>query len=140
LVTMAKRLNPIPSRTRPLNASAPMVLHLKVWESRSLPGLRNTKQIFRYLFFTLSSFSTSSRCAFFLSLIYAFEPPIRYLADGLMRKACPRRAGRRQSGTIVFQIVDTALNIVEQERGQIPINALTHKNALYHHIFNIGGH
>ena len=43
LVTMAKRLNPIPSRTRKLNALAPMVLHLKVWESRSLPGLRNMK-------------------------------------------------------------------------------------------------
>ena len=39
LVTMAKCLNPIPSRTRPLNTSALMVLHLKVWESKSLPGL-----------------------------------------------------------------------------------------------------
>src|SRR6266508_2182105 len=32
-------MNPIPSRTRPLNSSAPMVLSLKAWESRSLPGL-----------------------------------------------------------------------------------------------------
>ncbi len=32
-------MNPIPSRTRPLNSSAPMVLWLKPWESRSLPGL-----------------------------------------------------------------------------------------------------
>ena len=45
LVTMAERLNPIPSRTRPLNAPAPMVLHLKVWESRSLPGLRNMRRV-----------------------------------------------------------------------------------------------
>ena len=42
LVAFAKRLNPIPSRTRPLNASAPMVLCLKTWESRSLPGLLRT--------------------------------------------------------------------------------------------------
>src|SRR5438045_2206079 len=37
-------MNPIPSRTRPLNSSAPMVLWLKPWESRSLPGLPQTKQ------------------------------------------------------------------------------------------------
>ena len=38
----AKRSDPIPSRTRPSNASAPMVLCLKTWESRSSPGLPNT--------------------------------------------------------------------------------------------------
>src|SRR5690606_1209677 len=31
--------DPIPSRTRPSNPSAPMVLSLKAWESRSLQGL-----------------------------------------------------------------------------------------------------
>ena len=41
LVALARRPNPIPSRTRPLNSSAPMVLCLKTWESRSLPGLQN---------------------------------------------------------------------------------------------------
>src|ERR1700681_4151637 len=44
LVVLARSLNPIPSRTRPLNSSAPMVLWLKPWESRSLPGLPRTKQ------------------------------------------------------------------------------------------------
>ena len=39
LVALAKGPNPIPFRTRPLNPSAPMVLSLKAWESRSLPGL-----------------------------------------------------------------------------------------------------
>ena len=39
LVVIARRPNPIPSRTRPLSSSAPMVLRLKAWESRSLPGL-----------------------------------------------------------------------------------------------------
>src|ERR1700724_2459874 len=43
LVVVARSLNPIPSRTRPLNSSAPMVLWLKPWESRSLPGLPRTK-------------------------------------------------------------------------------------------------
>src|ERR1700674_5386148 len=49
LVVLARSLNPIPSRTRPLNSSAPMVLWLKPWESRSLPGLPRTKQfLFRF--------------------------------------------------------------------------------------------
>src|SRR5690606_24689284 len=34
--------DPIPSRTRPSNSSAPMVLSLKAWESRSLQGLPKT--------------------------------------------------------------------------------------------------
>ena len=42
-MVLARSLNPIPSRTRPLNSSAPMVLWLKPWESRSLPGLPRTK-------------------------------------------------------------------------------------------------
>src|SRR5215470_12436841 len=42
LVVFAERLNPIPSRTRPLNFPAPMVLSLKAWKSRSLPGLPRT--------------------------------------------------------------------------------------------------
>ena len=42
LVALARSPNPIPSRTRPLNSSAPMVLCLKTWESRSLPGLQKT--------------------------------------------------------------------------------------------------
>jgi hypothetical protein len=41
-VTGARRLNPIPSRTRPLNASALMVLCLKTRESRSSPGQPRT--------------------------------------------------------------------------------------------------
>src|SRR5215467_8573617 len=43
LVAIAGGLNPIPSRTRPLNSPAPMVLSLKTWKSRSLPGLRRTE-------------------------------------------------------------------------------------------------
>ena len=43
-MVLARSLNPIPSRTRPLNSSAPMVLWLKPWESRSLPDLPRTKQ------------------------------------------------------------------------------------------------
>ena len=40
----AKRPDPIPSRTRPSNASAPMVLCLKTRESRSPPGLPKTNK------------------------------------------------------------------------------------------------
>ena len=43
LVALARGLNPFPYRTRPLNSSAPMVLSLKAWKSRSLPGLPRTK-------------------------------------------------------------------------------------------------
>src|SRR5688572_23504844 len=42
LVVLAGGLNPFPYRTRPLNPSAPMVLSLKAWKSRSLPGLPRT--------------------------------------------------------------------------------------------------
>src|ERR1700761_3460812 len=45
LVVLARSMNPIPSRTRPLNSSAPMVLWLKPWESRSLPGLPRTRKL-----------------------------------------------------------------------------------------------
>jgi hypothetical protein len=37
--------DPIPSRTRPSNPSAPMVLSLKTWESRSLQGLPKTPNL-----------------------------------------------------------------------------------------------
>src|ERR1051325_4260594 len=43
LVVLARSLNPFPYRTRPLNSSAPMVLSLKAWKSRSLPGLPRTE-------------------------------------------------------------------------------------------------
>ena len=39
LVVIARGLHPIPSRTRPLNPSAPMVLCPKAWKSRTPPGL-----------------------------------------------------------------------------------------------------
>ena len=44
LVAFARWSDPIPSRTRPSNASAPMVLCLKTWESRSPPGLPSTEK------------------------------------------------------------------------------------------------
>ena len=43
LVALARRSDPIPSRTRPSNALAPMVLCLKTWESRSSPGQQRTE-------------------------------------------------------------------------------------------------
>jgi hypothetical protein len=44
LVVIARSLNPIPFRTRPLNFSAPMILRLKTRESRSLPGLPSAEK------------------------------------------------------------------------------------------------
>ena len=43
LVIFAKGPHPIPSRTRKLSPSAPMVLCLKTWKSRTLPGLKIMK-------------------------------------------------------------------------------------------------
>src|ERR1700758_2786699 len=51
LVVIARSLYPIPSRTRPSKSSAPMVLSLKAWKSRSPPGLPRTE---RFILFTLS--------------------------------------------------------------------------------------
>ena len=39
MVVIAQAKHPAPFRTRPLSAVAPMVLHPKVWESRSPPNL-----------------------------------------------------------------------------------------------------
>ena len=39
LVAMSEVPHPIPFRTRSLSPPEPMVLRLKAWESRSLPGL-----------------------------------------------------------------------------------------------------
>jgi large subunit ribosomal protein L36 len=43
LVIIAKGQHPIPSRTRKLSSSAPMVLCLKIWKSRTLPGFKIMK-------------------------------------------------------------------------------------------------
>ena len=45
VVVIARAKHPIPSRTRPLSAVAPMVLHLKVWESRSPPNLERNASL-----------------------------------------------------------------------------------------------
>src|ERR1044072_8391979 len=44
LVAMSRCPNPIPFRTRSLNALDPMVLRLKTGKSRSLPGLPRTER------------------------------------------------------------------------------------------------
>src|SRR4051794_9949158 len=69
LVVLARSLNPIPSRTRPLNSSAPMVLWLKPWESRSLPGLPRTKQFL----FTCQTNKTPSPAG---GGVFLFERPL----------------------------------------------------------------
>src|SRR5262249_53211423 len=58
LVVIARSLYPIPSRTRPSKSSAPMVLSLKAWKSRSLPGLPRTE------FFLITIFRIKSPAVF----------------------------------------------------------------------------
>ncbi len=43
LVIIAKGQYPIPFRTRKSSPSAPMVLCLKAWESRTLPGINHLR-------------------------------------------------------------------------------------------------
>ena len=47
LVIIAKGQYPIPFRTRKSSPSAPMILCLKAWESRTLPG----NKYFKFLFY-----------------------------------------------------------------------------------------
>ena len=63
LVALARRSDPIPSRTRPSNASAPMVLCLKTRESRSSPGLQRTIKILFTI--TISTSGPKGRCSRF---------------------------------------------------------------------------
>nr|ADI18325.1 hypothetical protein [uncultured Rhodobacterales bacterium HF4000_03E16] len=46
LVITARAKHPVPSRTRPLSAVAPMVLRLKTWESRSSPNLKSPENTY----------------------------------------------------------------------------------------------
>ena len=78
LVVIARSPHPIPSRTRPLNSSAPMVLRLKAWKSRSLPGLPSTCAITGHL----SSSDANARSAFACSLRV-------WLAHRLFQSAAP---------------------------------------------------
>src|ERR1700744_1693153 len=71
LVVLARSLNPIPSRTRPLNSSAPMILWLKPWESRSLPGLPRTKE-FLFTCHDQNERRLLSEAAFFCA-VFAFR-------------------------------------------------------------------
>ena len=52
LVSIEKRVHPIPFRTRKLSASSPMILRIFTWESRPMPRLSLERLLFR----SLSSF------------------------------------------------------------------------------------
>ena len=55
LVIIAKGQYPIPFRTRKSSPSAPMVLCLKTWESRTLPGNKYFKFFFMKVVSSLKS-------------------------------------------------------------------------------------
>ena len=79
LVVIARSLYPIPSRTRPSKSSAPMVLSLKAWKSRSSPGLPRTERFIPHHdqtnkspagnrgAFLFSHHARDARCAFTVS-------------------------------------------------------------------------
>ena len=101
LVVLSRSLNPIPSRTRPLNSSAPMVLWLKPWESRSLPGLPRTKQ------FLFTCHDQTERRFPFGKAAFLFSRP-EFWRDGCRRRpakrgwigrSVPNVTQRRLSGT-----------------------------------------
>ena len=52
MVSIEKRVHPIPFRTRKLSASSPMILRTFTWESRPMPRLSLERLLFR----SLSSF------------------------------------------------------------------------------------
>ena len=52
MVSIEKRVHPIPFRTRKLSASSPMILRIFTWESRPMPRLSLERLLFR----SLSSF------------------------------------------------------------------------------------
>src|SRR5450755_126987 len=92
LVVLARSLNPIPSRTRPLNSSAPMVLWLKPWESRSLPGLPRTRIPLQRFHDQKKRRFPSGRRLFF---------GISFEARGLCGPAISVSLARRKSGRVV---------------------------------------
>src|SRR5216684_4864322 len=94
LVVLARSLNPIPSRTRPLNSSAPMVLWLKPWESRSLPGLPRTKQ-FLFNDFTIKQNAASLRGGGVFSWGIPFEARGLWGPAISVSLACGKCGGRR---------------------------------------------
>ena len=55
LVIIAKGQYPIPFRTRKSSPSAPMVLCLKTWESRTLPGINTLNFCFMKVVSSLKS-------------------------------------------------------------------------------------
>src|SRR5258708_10663997 len=83
LVVLARSLNPIPSRTRPLNSSAPMILWLKPWESRSLPGLPRTRQ-FLFAISRPKNAASFRKRRFFVS---ARQPLLRWRSSGIIDNA-----------------------------------------------------
>src|SRR5262249_14820396 len=82
-----------PSRTRPLNFPAPMVLSLKTWKSRSLPGLPRTEASSRFL---LQHRRGSPRGGFLLQEADYAAPE-------------PRRPGRSHRGDAVHLHVERAV-------------------------------
>jgi hypothetical protein len=90
LVVLAGSMNPIPSRTRPLNSPAPMVLSLKTWKSRSLPGLPRTE-----ILFTNAPFSLLREISLFAASLSANLRSARIIRKARAQTDLRSRTGNR---------------------------------------------
>ncbi len=104
LVVLAGSKNPIPSRTRPLNSPAPMVLSPKTWKSRSLPGLPRTD-----IPLQRCSYSSSTMFLFLFNDVRSQTPcpqaaasPLAFMASG---PAAQRRSALGRLPVIAFASV-----------------------------------
>ncbi len=98
LVVIAGSLNPIPSRTRPLNSLAPMVLSLKAWKSRSLPGLPRTS----ILLITIDANERPSRTAAAQGPFIVARGRRGPLSRGGVPRATPVRCAQHGAATRIY--------------------------------------
>ena len=99
-VVIARGPHPIPSRTRSLSLSAPMVLCLKARESRSLPGLYNSypMQIFFEKMHDLHTHQNKNPAQFILAGFLLFLGITLYISTiyvcGVIMRLTKGRNGR----------------------------------------------
>ena len=128
-MVLAGSLNPIPSRTRPLNSPAPMVLSLKTWKSRSLPGLPKTEiplhvVTFHNLSPVRSLALSRSRCAKTCGAQHAYLQEHKAQRD-MMSRTGNRRGlfyGRCRQGGTRDAIVLSSRSFVMRTSGNRGIN------------------
>ena len=85
--------HPVPSRTRPLSTVALMVLHLKVWESKSPPNLINNINVSLYDDKTLMTRDGAARSTGRTLQWRRLKPASPRQAHNLTKQYAPKDAG-----------------------------------------------